>query len=72
MVFVNRRRGDDRFLEWKIGIFSVAAGVAMVGMYSEERWMINVALILLLSAMFLRFLPGRADPEEHADDEEDA
>ena len=56
------RRGslDDRFLEWKIWIFSIAAALGLSGIYLEKRWMTGVALALLMSAMLLRFLPVRA------------
>lgn len=54
----NRGPREDRYLEWKIALFSVAAAVAMVGIYLDERWMTGVALVLLVAGMFLRFLPG--------------
>ena len=54
---------DDRFLDWKIGIFSIAAAVGLSGIFLEKRWMTGLALPLLMSAMLLRFLPVRAtDP----------
>ena len=59
MLFIARRGpGEDRYLEWKSGLFSVAAVVAMVGIYLDERWMTGTALALLVAGMLLRFLPG--------------
>lgn len=59
----DRGSRDDRFLEWKIWIFSIAAAVGLSGIFFEERWMTGVALAVLMSAMLLRFLPVRAtDP----------
>jgi hypothetical protein len=65
----DRRRRDDRFLEWKIRLFTVAAVLAMVGIFLEERWMTGTAIVLLLGGMLLRFLPGGA-PSVAEDDEE--
>ncbi len=68
------RRRHDRFLEWKIAVFSVAAAIAVAGIYLEERWMTGLAIVLLLGGMVLRFLPGGAGgrrPVEEDDDGED-
>jgi hypothetical protein len=51
-------RHSHRHLEARIWIFSIAAGIALVGIYFDERWMTGVALTLLLGAVMLRFLPG--------------
>lgn len=69
---------DDRFLEWKIGIFSIAAAVGLSGIFLEKRWMTGLALSLLMSAMLLRFLPVRAtdpavdDGHDEADMQDDS
>ena len=80
MLFVaNRGRREDRYLEWKIGLFSVAAAITMAGIYLDERWMTGTALALLIAGMLLRFLPGgggsgRAtyidDDDDEVDDED--
>lgn len=67
-VFVDRRPREGRFLEWKAGLFSVAAVVTVVGFYLNERWMIGAAIVILAVAMLLRFLPGGGVVEE--DEEE--
>lgn len=58
IVFVDRRRRDDRLLEWKIRLFSVAAVLALVGLYLDDRWVTGAAIVVLAAAMLLRFLPG--------------
>lgn len=39
-------------------------------MYLEARWMTGLAIVVLASAMLLRFLPGGVESEEWEDDEE--
>ena len=74
----DRRRRGDRFLEWKIAIFSVAAVVGLAGIYLDERWLTGAAIALLAGGMSLRFLPGggvarpAADEGLDADDGSDA
>ena len=70
-MFVDRRRRAGRFLEWKVRIFTVAAALVLAGMYLEARWMTWTALVLLIGAMSLRFLPGGAASRlEHDEDRE--
>lgn len=68
MVFVDRRPREGRLLEWKVGLFSVAAVLTVVGLYLNERWMIGAAILVLVVAMLLRFLPGGGVVEEDEDD----
>ena len=42
---------------WKVRIFALAAGMALVGIALDERWMTGAALALLLGGVLLRFLP---------------
>lgn len=63
------RKGANAHLRPKVGIFSVAAVLALAGMYFDERWMTGTALALLASSVLLRFLPTGAD-EDQDDDEE--
>jgi len=62
---------DDHFLEWKVGLFSVAAVLGLGGIYLERGWLTGAAILLLASAMSLRFLPGGAGRGMYADDDED-
>lgn len=76
IVFLDRSRRSDRHLEWKVRLFSVAAVLALVGMYFDERWMTLSALAVLLVGVLLRFGPkgppaereGEADGAEGSGD----
>lgn len=71
-VFVDRRRRSDRFLEWKVRLFSVAAALALVGIYLDERWVAGAAIPVLVVAMLLRFVPGgRTAPGDEDEDGEE-
>lgn len=66
-MFARRTGGHDPHLEWKVRIFSVAAVVALVGMFFDERWMTGLAIVLLAGAMGLRFLGGGEEEAEEDD-----
>jgi hypothetical protein len=55
---IDRRRRDDRYLEWKVWVFCLAAVFGLGGIYLDTRWLTGVAIVLLTSAMLLRLLPG--------------
>jgi hypothetical protein len=57
-MFVGRRRGSQAHLEWRIRIFGVGAILGIAGMIAEMRWMIWIALGVLMVGFLLRFLPG--------------
>lgn len=69
---LDRARSAGAYLEWKVRLFTVAAVLAVVGMYLKERWMTLLAIPVLLVALFVRFLPGAVPPEEEGDGEEAA
>ncbi|MBT8489074.1 MAG: hypothetical protein HKN72_17425 [Gemmatimonadetes bacterium] len=69
-MFADRRRRAGRFLEWKVGLFCVAAVLTIAGMYLEARWMTGLAIVVLASAMLLRFLPGGRKVDEFGDDDD--
>jgi hypothetical protein len=62
--FLNRSKRPDPHLEWKVRIFVVAAVLGVSGIYFDERWMGWVAILLLLSAMLLRFVGSSAEGKE--------
>jgi hypothetical protein len=66
-LFLNRSKRSDPHLEWKIRIFVVAAVLGVSGIYFDERWMGWVAILLLLSAMLLRFVGSSAEGEEDSE-----
>lgn len=51
------RRGEDRFLAWKVWIFVVGAAVAMAGMGFSLSWLVWAGIGVLLVGLVLRFLP---------------
>jgi hypothetical protein len=50
-----QKRGPDRFLNLKIVLFCLGAGIATVGIISQKTWIINVAIGVLLIGVILRF-----------------
>ena len=59
-------RGEDRFLKAKIALFSLGAAVALIGIAADTRWLINVAIGILLVGFALRFL--KPPPSDESDD----
>jgi hypothetical protein len=73
-MFVSRGRGPaSPHLEWRIRIFGVGAILAVAGMIAEMRWMVWIALAVLLVGVLLRLLPrgGSNDDDEKDDSESD-
>ncbi len=72
MAFASQhRRGDDRWLEWKVRLFSVAAVLGLAGIYFAERWMTGAAILVLAGGIFLRLIPGGDqvdDPQTSGDE----
>ena len=58
-----RRNPSLRHLEWRIRLFGAGAILAVVGMATGQRWMVNVAIAVLLVGLILRFA-GRDEPRE--------
>lgn len=73
MAFVShRRRGDDRWLEWKVRLFSVAAMLGLAGIYFEERRLTGAAILVLTGGILLRLIPRRdRGDDDHGDDDQD-
>lgn len=64
-LFHDQSKRADPHLEWKVRIFSVAAVVGLCGIYFNERWMTGIAIVLLASAMMLRFVVVAPEEEGH-------
>lgn len=56
-MLLDRKRRSDRYLEWKVRLFSVAAVFALVGIYMDNHWLTGTAIALLLAGLALRLLP---------------
>lgn len=61
-MLLDRNRRAGKYLEWKVRLFSVAAVLALAGIYMDNRWLTGGAILLLLSGLLLRFLPD--DPQD--------
>lgn len=60
MFFASRsRRGPDRFLGWKTGSLFGGIGLGLLGMTLQSRWIVSVAILVVLVGFGLRFLPHR-------------
>jgi hypothetical protein len=68
-VFFDRNRRAGKHLEWKVGLFCVAAVVALAGIYMESRWWTGAAVVILMGGMLLKFVPSDADDAESDQDD---
>jgi hypothetical protein len=68
---LDRSRKAGPYLEWKVAIFIVAAGLGLSGMYLEERWLTGAAILLLLGGVLLRFPKKDAGPPDSGDPEDE-
>lgn len=75
MALFHRRSGavDTRFLEWRVALFTIGAGLGLAGsFYLHSRWMVYIAIGILVVGFSFRFIPGQGDEEgEDEEDEED-
>ena len=62
-----------QFLEWRIRIFIAGAFIALVGIYFDEQWITGLAIVVLITGVFIRLLPstylrkaGLESPEDSA------
>lgn len=62
-LFLDRSRKPGHLLEWKVGVFTAGAAMALMGIYFELRWMTGVAIVVLVAGALLRLRSG-ADAEE--------
>ena len=68
MIFARRGGEASPHLEWRIRLFGVGAILAMVGIWAEQRWLVNGALVVLVLGFALRF-PKPARDGTGEDDE---
>jgi uncharacterized membrane protein YccC len=66
-MLLDRTKRADRYLEWKVRLFVVAAVFALAGIYTENRWLTGVAIALLLAGFLLRFLPSDTEEQDAPD-----
>ncbi len=58
------RRGPDRYLTWKAALLALGAGALLVGIRWELNWLRWSAIVFLLIAFVLRFLPQAASDDD--------
>jgi len=74
LILLDRRRGREvGHLDWRVRLFAAGAVLALVGMYFRARWIIWIAIGVLLAGFFLRFLPeDGGDGGDGGEEDEDA
>jgi hypothetical protein len=61
MVFISRKRcGPDRWLKLKVALLGLAAAAFLLAVRLERRWLVWVAVGLVLVGFLLRFAPANA------------
>ena len=53
----SRRRPVSHF-KWRVRLFGAGAILAVVGIYTDVSWLINLAIAVLAVGILLRFAPG--------------
>lgn len=65
MVFVDRDPDREvKHLAWRVRLFGAGAILGVLGIYLDARWLIWVAIAVLVVGFFLRFVPGPGEGEE--------
>ena len=59
--------GPGPYLEWRVRLMGAGAIVALIGIWADANWLVNVAIVLLLVGFLLRFVDGRSVVEEQLD-----
>ncbi len=62
---------SGRFLDLKVTLFTLGAGLALGGMYLDVGWLIWVAMMVLLAGLMVRWFGQRMLPQEAATQEDD-
>ena len=57
------KRGPDVFLAFKVAIFCLGAVVALIGIATDTRWIVTIAIAILLVGFAMRFV-RRPPPDE--------
>jgi len=75
MIFPSRRKkGPDRYLDWKVWIFFAGAALALAGIGMDSSVLVGMAIPVLLGGVVLRSLRGggseAVDGEESSVDDD--
>lgn len=64
MAFFARSSGRPvRHLEWRIRLMGAGALLALIGMYYQARWLIWIAIAVLIVGFLLRFAAPKGEFE---------
>ena len=63
-------QGRTANLEWRVRLFGAGAILALVGIFTDQHWMVNVAIAVLVVGFILRFQRSRAAEADAAEDED--
>lgn len=64
--------GPGPFLEWRVRLMGAGAIVALIGIWAEANWLVNVAIAFLFVGFVLRFVGGRHGAQGDSSEAEDA
>ncbi len=64
MLTDRSRDRSGRHLEWRVRLFGAGAVLAVVGMFTEQGWLIDLAIVVLLAGFALRFVIGEPDASD--------
>jgi hypothetical protein len=69
-MLIDRRKGRPvRHLEWRIRLFGAGAIMAVVGIATEQSWLVNVAIAVLAVGVLLRFVGKPSETTTTTEDE---
>ena len=57
-----RVRKPGPYFRWRVRLFSTGAVVALIGIYLDKRWIVVVAIAVLVAGAVVRVLEERAPP----------
>ena len=63
-MFVTRTEPKLAHLEWRVRLFGAGAILAMVGIFADQAWLVDVAIAVLLIGFGLRFFGRRGQPAD--------
>lgn len=67
-----RKSEPDRFRNWKVALFFLAAGIWLGGVVADQPLVTGAAIVLLLIAVGLRFVSDSEIPREGDSEEGEA
>ena len=70
MFLTRSGKPSRRHLEWRIRFFGMGAILALVGMATEQRWLVNVAIAVLGVGVLLGLLSRRGISREAAEEDD--